>query len=575
MARYDSVGDPLKGLADSAWKQLFADLRFCQADTTAHLDMWGADGIPTVLLASNAPQQFSQTPKALLSECRSLMVIVSGLDGRGVEYLRDLVSVSEPPQVRVVIVVYAACRTREKDLSDVLILENTEHLRAWVLPVSTWRQYSTWALVARKDSPNSVLWTASVGNFGLAGRVVDEAHLVIEADPLVVNQFVHWFSRIVDIATPLTADTAQIPALMPAQGTREAAERWDQYANRCTAAAVTRSFQAAIANSSEAGTVHSVQVVEKTIRDDLKIPEPDPLLQPLVQLFEKGDLVMIDKGSRIPPLDVPIKAEWFGISSFREVGVVSREVRYRISVLDERTNKALDARRKDTSSLREKFSFPLADGSRWMPHKAQGLFEAELKRKQEEGKQLLNSLISGKPEEWIKSKRDIVTRDADRQYEEFHSGKRMPKETINEILEALTDRFRAATSGNFLPKVSFIKTSFRPGRDSDQVSDWATARTLLRDVGEYPRAALKNRAYFFRGLEVSEKDLLAAMNVADDWFVDQWFQPESLGIAVEELGVLEQIDESALSDHNKCELVLDLLHRAKSLEDIRKATPKP
>jgi hypothetical protein len=49
--------------------------------------------------------------------------------------------------------------------------------------------------------------------------------------------------------------------------------------------------------------------------------------------------------------------------------------------------------------LREKFSFPLADGSRWMPHKAKPLFQAELKRLEEEGRKLLNSIVSGTPEE--------------------------------------------------------------------------------------------------------------------------------------------------------------------------------
>jgi hypothetical protein len=155
-------------------------------------------------------------------------------------------------------------------------------------------------------------------------------------------------------------------------------------------------------------------------------------------------------------------------------------VRYKISVLDERTNKALDARRKGTSVLREKFSFPLADGSRWMPHKAKPLFQAELKRLEDEGRRLLASIVSGTPEEWVESKRDLVTRDANRQYEEFHSGKRMPEQTIDEIMTALTERFRKATSANFLPKVSFVKTGFRLGGDSEHVSDWAAARTLLR-----------------------------------------------------------------------------------------------
>jgi hypothetical protein len=36
----------------------------------------------------------------------------------------------------------------------------------------------------------------------------------------------------------------------------------------------------------------------------------------------------------------------------------------------------------------------------------------------------------------------------------------MPEETIDEILKALTERFRKATSANFLPKVSFVKTGF-------------------------------------------------------------------------------------------------------------------
>jgi hypothetical protein len=339
-------------------------------------------------------------------------------------------------------------------------------------------------------------------------------------------------------------------------------------------AARTTSIKSVISDSPQSTAPQSVEVVERTVREELKIPKPDPLLQPLVQLFEKGDLVTIDKGSRIPPLEVPIKAEWFGIPSFREVGVVSREVRYKISVLDEKTNKALDARRKGTSDLREKFSFPLADGSRWMPQRAKSLFEAELKRHEEEGKKLLASIVSGTPEEWVESKRDLVTRDANRQYEEFHPGKRMPDETINEILKALTERFRKATSGNFLPKVSFVKTSFRLGSNSEHVSDWAAARTLLRAVAEYPRAALKSRAYFLRGLKVSEKDLLAAMNVADDHLVARWFQLESLDIALEELEVLDQVDESEQTDHDKCGSILDLLRRAKPLDDIRDSAKK-
>ena len=499
------------------------------------------------------------------------MAVVSGLDDHGVDYLRTLLSGGKPPEVRVVLLVHAACPTKEKDLFDILALLDQKRLQAWVLPVNSRGPSCSWIL-AKQDSLPYLLWTTSSGNFGLSDTEVAEAHLVTEPDLLVVDGFVSWFCHLAAEAAPLTASTAHIPDLVPAQGTQEAAEMWDRYASLCfvdTVVAQVSFIESATAKSRLAATPQSAKIVEDKLREELQIPQADPLFHPLIQLFERGDLVTIDKGTRIPPFEVPIKAEWFGIPSFREVGVVSREVRYKISVLDERTNRALDARRKGTSDLREKFSFPLADGSRWMPHKAKSLFEVELKRHEEEGKKLLGSVVSGTPEDWVESKRDLVTRDANRQYEEFHPGKRMPAETINEILNALTERFRKATSGTFLPKVSYVKTSFRLGGDSKQVSDWATARTLLRAVAGYPRAALKNQAYFFRGLKVNQKDLVTAMNVADDRLLARWSQPTLIETALEELEVLDQIDESEQSDHDKCKLLLDLLHRARSLDDIR------
>jgi hypothetical protein len=46
----------------------------------------------------------------------------------------------------------------------------------------------------------------------------------------------------------------------------------------------------------------------------------------------------------------------------------------------------------------------------------------------------------------------------------------MPEGTIQETFEALTERFRKTTSADFLPKVSFVKTGFRLGGDTEQVS---------------------------------------------------------------------------------------------------------
>jgi hypothetical protein len=64
------------------------------------------------------------------------------------------------------------------------------------------------------------------------------------------------------------------------------------------------------------------------------------------------------------------------------------------------------------------------------------------------------------------------------------------------------------------------------------------------------------------------------MNVVADPLVAEWFQPRSLETAREELEVLDQIDDSDRPDRDKCELILYLLHRARSLDEIRNAATR-
>jgi len=526
-----------------------------------------------VLMQASVPESFCEPAHALRSECTSLIAVVSGVDSRGVDFIRALLSGKEPPQVRVVLLVHAACPTTEKDLYDLLALAEKGRLEVFVLPVSGSGQRSSWVRADRRTPPSHVLWTSSAGNFGLGEPKIEEPHLVADADPLLIDGFERWFHGLKASAAPLTAETARIPALVAARGSTAGAEAWQRYVACCQMAALRAraATPAPSAAPQSSPAKRSVQVVEQNASEEQQVAKPDELLKQLVRLFEQGDLVTIDKGSRIPPLEVPVKAEWFGIPSFRETGVVSREIRYKISILDKETNKRLEARRKGISELREKFSFPLADGSRWMPHAARELFLGELKLLEEEGKKLLQNIISGEPEKWVQSQRNLVARDANRLYVEFHPGETMPEETINEILKALTERFSRATSGNFLPKVSFIRTSFRAEEDSEHLSQWAAPRTLLKAIAEYPRAALTNRAYFFRGLKATkEDDLLDAMNVADDRFVSLWFERNALDTAEKELQVLKQIDECEMSDRDKCTLILDLLHQNQSLSEIQR-----
>jgi hypothetical protein len=161
-----------------------------------------------VLLEGSVPPQFRYPPKAIVSDCTAVTTVTSSLDSHGVDYFRDLLCREQPPDVRLVLLVHATCPTQEKDLLDLLTLLGTSRLRVWILAVKAWGQRCTWVLCARRDSPVHVLWTSTAGDFGLLRPALDEAHLVTAADPLVVDQFIGWFSRVVAISTPLTPDSA-------------------------------------------------------------------------------------------------------------------------------------------------------------------------------------------------------------------------------------------------------------------------------------------------------------------------------------------------------------------------------
>ena len=94
------------------------------------------------------------------------------------------------------------------------------------------------------------------------------------------------------------------------------------------------------------------------------------LAEDIAAIFRLGTLASVDRGSRIPPLDVPVKAELFGISAWRQAGAGKRHVAYRFTVLDDRELRKLEAVRQSAGELLRYFTFPLSNGVRWMPRAA-------------------------------------------------------------------------------------------------------------------------------------------------------------------------------------------------------------
>ena len=94
------------------------------------------------------------------------------------------------------------------------------------------------------------------------------------------------------------------------------------------------------------------------------------------------------------------------------------------------------------------------------------------------------------------------------------------------------------------------------------------ARCLLVSVAEYPRKAMKDYNYFFRGLKVEPEELLEAMNVLDDHIVSRASDRRAEQIAKDELDCLEAIEDSELRDRDKCAAIVSLLNGSKTVSQI-------
>ena len=525
---------------------------------------WPEDMHPALMFASNT---------------RHVLAVVSRLDAQGVSTIRHWAEYGRDVSIRMVVLLHATCPTRSDDLCALVRLAESHpgKLKFYVRPLSSWGEELTWARFDYGKDSTPLLWIAAAGNLGQDHHEPHRGHLLLTPDAGMDEEFVTWYSRVESQAKPLDERTSQIPALVPAEGTIEGRLAWEAYLEKCKITACVNSGEGESAateghsnsdGEGEQSTKETPEEIADQVRQETGLPKPDLLVPVISQLFQKGCHVTLDNASRIPPLEVSISARFFGIDRIRQRGVISRKVEYNISILDEKTNKEIEKHRKAPSELLPKFTFALADGNRWMPLAAKELYEIELKRAEETGSETLRAVLGGDTKAFVTGKRDVVAKAAQQHYHEFNPGEQIPEEYIGKILEALESRFEKALTGKFVPELSEVGTNFRAPRGHNSTANWAVARRLLVSVAEYPRKAIKDYGFFFRGLKVEPQELLDAMNVIDDRIVLRADDRRAEQIAKDELACLEAIEESDLNDRDKCAEIMALVHGTKAIAEI-------
>jgi hypothetical protein len=264
-------------------------------------------------------------PEFLMDNADALFVVIGLMDQTVVAKLKAWFCAREQLRVRVLICVFPATSTQEEVLNELLMLqEETDHrLNINVLPMPVARQAAPITTIATSKSDGRCrIWFENATSYTSSTSIPGHFGFYIDADEIAFQRWLTRFSLLLEASVPLTAQSSRIPHLIPAQGSAEAADEWQRYVSGCKelAAGAPVSFSRASDDKLQkpAQQTEATAAVEH-LCEEMGITPPDPLMALIAGIVAKGQVVTIDKSSRTPPLELPMKAEWFGIGSLRSV----------------------------------------------------------------------------------------------------------------------------------------------------------------------------------------------------------------------------------------------------------------
>jgi hypothetical protein len=230
--------------------------------------------------------------------------------------------------------------------------------------------------------------------------------------------------------------------------------------------------------------------------------------------------------------------------------------------------------RRVSGEVLPRFSFSLADGVRWMPQKAMPLFEAALSVANDEAKQLLGQTMGDDVVAFLGSQYERIRADAQRMYEAYHPGGKIPDTAVHSILEELKLRLDKTQSHKLIPTVAFSPVAFNPSQKSEWSSPWGQALTLLKGVAEFPREAMTDK-FFWRGMRTNEDELIQAMDVAGDHLVPEYGSRKAMQRATEELAWIKALEESPGEPLDKCRALWALITTGQEAELMKVLNEAP
>ncbi len=345
-----------------------------------------------------------------------------------------------------------------------------------------------------------------------------------------------------------------MPQLVIPEGDAEAARQWREYRTLCLTQAQGATQQPKVVVDVKTGEVTLTDQNDRPVASptaELGVPKLDAVADGVARVFEKGLLVAVDKTSRVPPLEAPVKPEWFGVDSFKQTGMVSSKTSFKVAPFDEATLKKVDRLRRASGDILPHYTYALADGMRWIPKAAIPLFEAALTDANDAARKLLGATVGDDIEAFLSTQRDRIRADAQRMYEAYHPGGKIPETAVDSILDELMARLGKTRGEALIPKVAYSPVAFSVGKDTAWSSPWGQAFQLLKGVAEFPRQAMTSR-FFWQGVRTDEDALIGAMDVAGDHLVPEYGSRKAKHRAEHELALIKQLESSSAEARERC-----------------------
>jgi hypothetical protein len=376
-----------------------------------------------------------------------------------------------------------------------------------------------------------------------------------------------WFDYLWAVAGPLNPEiAASMPRLVLPEGEIEAARQWESFRKQCLDQGTAEAPTIRVEVDQESGEIVLLDALGEPVEsptEAIGAPTLDLFADGVARMFVLGSLVTIDKLSRIPPLEAPVKPEWFGVDSFRQTGMVRAQTSFKVAPFDESMLKKIDRLRRVSGELLPRYSFSLADGVRWIPKKAIPFFEAALAAANADAKELLGATIGDSVESFLVSQRDRIRADAQRMYEVYHPNGKIPESAVDSIFNELKVRLDKTKADKIIPRVAYAPIAFNPTGSSDWSSPWGQAFALLKGIAEFPREAMTDR-FFWQGIKTDEDALIQAMNVADDCLVKEYGGRKAKLRAEYELDLIKRLEDATADALAKCRVLWVLITTGKA-----------